>query len=103
MEDVRILAWEEPPPVNTGRGGKQRGKYDDIVAELRGKPGHWARIMESENLHQVHQLTTRINTGKLLAFRGTAEGKFDSVSRQDPDTGIASVYVRYNAKVPQFP
>lgn len=102
MEDVGILAWEEPPPVNTGRTGPARSRYDDVVDELRGKPGHWARIMESDNAHRIHQLTTRINTGKIRAFRRwTMEGKFEAVSRQDPDTGIAAVYVRYNREVTQ--
>jgi hypothetical protein len=99
VEEVRILAWEEPPPVSTGRTGERRGKYDDVVDELRDKPGHWAKIIESDNVHRIHQLTTRINTEKILAFRSDKVGEFTAVSRQDPATGIASVYVRYDKKV----
>jgi hypothetical protein len=101
IQGVRIIAWEDPPPVGSGRTSVQTTEYDEVVTALRNRPNTWAKIVEGPktDTHRLHQLTTRINAAKIVAFRADSDGEFYAVSRSDPVTGITSVYAIWGRDV----
>jgi hypothetical protein len=74
--------WVEKVPQR-----KRRGKWFEITAALRTRPGQWARVATSTNTSYA----TMLKQGKL----GDAlPGEFEAESRRD-DVGSYDIYARY--------
>lgn len=74
--------WVEKVPQR-----KRRGKWFEITAALRTRPGHWARVATATNTAYA----TMLKQGKL----GDAlPGEFEAESRRD-DVGSYDIYARY--------
>lgn len=56
MKSYTILRWEEPPPPRSG-GGSRPTPYEQVMLELRAKPGCWAVIAEKDSESAAWNLT----------------------------------------------
>lgn len=83
------LVWEEPP----ARSGE--GRYAEISAALRARPGQWAviRTYQGEQKKRGWSFASHVNSGKLIDF--PADG-FEACARTVD--GQVRVYVRAVAR-----
>lgn len=90
----KTVTWEEPPPA-------QRGRYDwaAIAAQLRAKPGEWAKVFDRDLTSVVNAI--RIGGIKDLPLN-KGEGGFEVTTtnnrREDPDfDGVrtCTLFLRY--------
>jgi hypothetical protein len=77
----KIVSWEEPPPASDARSA-----YVDILDELKGNPGTWARLDDRASEGAAQAFTSMIRNGKVAGFRG---------HRLDARHSGPSVWVRY--------
>lgn len=76
------LKWEDPP-----QGRKDYANWDEIRAELRKRPGKWARCQEYKTTATAYQVARKLTEKHPSAY------KF--VGRTDPKTGQGVVHGRY--------
>jgi 16S rRNA C967 or C1407 C5-methylase (RsmB/RsmF family) len=82
VPDREFLEWVSEPPRRI-----RRGKWTEILAALRARPGQWARVATTSNTG----MATLLRQGKL----GDAQpGEFEAVARRD-DLGSYDIYARY--------
>jgi hypothetical protein len=74
-----------PPLPRHHRGGTVR--WEAEAAELRSRPGEWARLTTMPNNSSATSFSSAINNGDRLAFRPA--GTFEATTRG------ADVWVRY--------
>lgn len=75
-----LVIWEDPPEGRRTRGAVP---HKEITAELRAKPGEWARIPELGAAGYVDA----INTGRVRAYQPA--GSYEAIQRR------GQIYVRY--------
>ena len=81
------LTYETPPKDRRGAKG---GKWADLLAPLRERPGDWARIPGEH----VNAVVTQIKRG---TYKGISAGEFDATSRRVEGSEPARfrIWVRY--------
>ncbi len=77
------IEFREPPPSRGGREGS--GRYREIAAAIRERPGEWAVLGDFANPGVA-------SGGRMAAFRPATD--FEATSRTRPD-GRYDVFVRY--------
>jgi hypothetical protein len=83
------IVWEDPP--KTGRSSA-RGRHTAIAAELKARPGEWAKVLVDTNLSQSSQ----IRNGLYKAYQPA--GSFEAVARnaRNVDGRVrCDIYARY--------
>lgn len=83
------MKWEDPPGAKRGEGAQ--GKHIIIAAELRGRPGAWARVATYRNQRTAGSIAYGIRKGIQRAYEPA--GAFEAVSRSDSEG--YQVYARY--------
>lgn len=86
-DDFPPLEFVERIPPSS-RGNERLYAY--VAAELRKRPGEWAKMPNSKNRANNANLIAR---GKIRAF--TPAGHFEAVARQEIDTKDKWIFVRY--------
>lgn len=80
--------WEKPPQT-TGRGSVRSTVHREIAAQLRTRPGEWARIRDDG----TSQAASYINKGTVAAYQPA--GDYEAVSRRNTDGKTFTVWARY--------
>lgn len=83
----RVIAWEEPPPANHGRGPS----HEPLAAALRAKPGEWAHVLTYDTSATSAMTAGHIRRGVGVAWRPA--GAYEAASRKV--NGENRVYARY--------
>ncbi|MBA2951458.1 hypothetical protein [Streptomyces himalayensis] len=88
MDEIR---WEEPPRVHSYPGGG-RGRHAEIAAQLKERPGEWAKVLTFASSETARSMAYSIRyAARLAAYRPA--GAFEAVSRKVD--GETCVYARY--------
>jgi hypothetical protein len=87
---VTDIVWEEPPKP---KSNSRSGLHEAIAAQLRAKPGQWARVIAAG-----HSTAAYIKSGRLPAYQPA--GAFEAVARNSRledgrKTQIWDIYARY--------
>lgn len=89
MSTKHSLVWEAPPERRT-----HSSKWQKIAAELRSRPGEWARICEVGSISLATNTAGNIRRGN---YKGIVAGEFETRS-VTPKDGPYYVYARYVGK-----
>jgi hypothetical protein len=82
------ITFEEPPPESTRR----KGKHIKIAAELKARPGEWARVFDTASSATASQ----IRSGRVAAYRPV--GSFEVLARKatpGAQSGVVTIWMRY--------
>lgn len=85
------IVFEEPP---ASKRGAKSTRHRDVVAQLKARPGEWARIRTGTTRASVDSCAQQIRTGRLVAYNPA--GTFEAVGRTVE--GAYVVFARYIAK-----
>lgn len=85
------LVWEDPP-AHSGRMD-----WRAVAAELRDRPGEWARVRDGLNATYASVTATRIKKGVFKPFKPA--GAFEAESRKHGDA--SAVWARYVGPAPE--
>lgn len=89
MTDLR---WEDPPSTRNGAGGRD-GRWIEIAAALRSKPGQWAVVDVAPTSNRAASLAAALRNDRYAAMRGDDDGFFEANARLKD--GEHRVYARY--------
>lgn len=84
------LEWADPPPGKGARYAVPR-KHHETAAQLKAKPGLWARVLVSDRDRAMRIAAHQIKNGQLAAYRPARA--FEAVSRKVGDE--FHVFARY--------
>lgn len=87
---VAGVTFEPLPHAQSGKGGRST-KHTAIAAELKARPGEWARIETSTSPNAASSMANHISGARLKAY--APAGSFEAVSRTVD--GEYRVYARY--------
>lgn len=95
--ELEFVDFDQIPRDTTPHGGKHT-LYEDVAVQLKRHAGHWACIKtfpatpgrEWASRRQARQMSLRIRTGELAAFR--PKGRFDAVTTTPEQGGPTLVY-----------
>lgn len=95
--ELEFVDFDQIPRDTTPHGGKHT-LYEDVAVQLKRHAGHWACIKrfdptpgrEWASRRQARQMSQRIRTGELAAFR--PKGRFDAVTTTPERGGPTLVY-----------
>jgi hypothetical protein len=82
------VVWEDPPPSRKGQGKRtqHRGEWQRVMVALVQHPGRWAKVATASRGTQLSMTQQRMKNWP---------GRWEVVTRQAPDDGSASLYVRF--------
>lgn len=80
-----VIEWSDPPPVRTRSRTERSARWDQIAAELKARPGQWAKVAEA-----AARQTGLIST---IKQRLAPRGEFEVVTRFSE--GVGTAWARY--------
>ena len=89
------ITWEGPP--DSQKHGA-RGRHVAIAAELKARPGEWAKVLVDTSLGVSHQIKNAVYKAYQPA------GSFEAVARNTRKTDgrtVCDVYARYIGDPPE--